>query len=94
MLFALAISGYNLSSNAFAKWSMALILPSIAATIWGIWIAPKSGNVLDQPFRLVVEMILFTTTVVLLYTAGYKEFGLIFGAVVIFNELLIIAWKQ
>lgn len=94
MLAALAISGYSLTSNPFAKWLLAISLPFIAAIVWGLWVAPKSNNILDQPFRLILELVLFSSTVVILFKAGYKEFGLIFGAVVAVNELLIYIWKQ
>jgi hypothetical protein len=38
---------------------LAVIAVVVAATIWGLWIAPRARQRLPDPWRLIVEIVLF-----------------------------------
>jgi hypothetical protein len=69
-------------------------LSVLAASIWGLFIAPKSQNLLVQPYRLIVELILFGLASFLLYKAGFPKLALAFICIVVVNEILLFIWKQ
>jgi hypothetical protein len=94
LLVALGFSSYHLFNDQAIKWLAVLGLPILAAVIWGTLIAPKSQYLLDQPLRLLVELILFGLTSVLLYKAGFSTLAVMFIAIVIVNEFLLYIWRQ
>lgn len=94
LLVSLAIASFNVFNNQTLKWTATIGLPVIAMAIWGVFIAPKSNNLLDQPYRLIVELVLFGGASFLLYKAGYPVAAITFISIVLINELLLLAWKQ
>lgn len=62
LLASLAIAGLSLVDNRVMKWVAFAGLPILAATIWGLYIAPKAQHRLEQPHRLIVELHLFCCT--------------------------------
>lgn len=94
LLASLFTASINLINNPILRWTAAIGLPVLAASIWGIFVAPKSQHILDQPYRLVVELILFGLASFMLYRAGYPKIAIVFIGVVIINEILLLIWKQ
>ena len=94
LLAILAAVGLLLFDNRVVKWVAFAGLPILAATIWGLYIAPKAQHRLEQPHRLIVELILFGSASFLLYRAGYQNLAVAFIAVVFMNETLVVFWKQ
>ena len=71
MLTALAYVGWRLAGDHQAVGIMlAVVLVGIASAAWGRWVAPKAPERLDDPARLLVELVLFGTAVVGLLVVG------------------------
>jgi hypothetical protein len=66
MLVGLAWAGWSLTGSTALSWLLALLLPSVAAAVWGVWCSPKAPRRLPTPYRWAVKVTLFATTVVLL----------------------------
>jgi hypothetical protein len=94
LIVALAYSGLHISQNSMLKWILCLLLPVLAATIWGRYIAPRASHPLKRPVRLAVELLLFGSAIVLLYLVGQKAAAAVFAISVVVNELLILVWRQ
>ena len=64
MLAALAYAGWRLLSDTPVLGVVAAIaLPVVAAVVWGAWVAPRAARRLEDPARLVVELVLFGAAV-------------------------------
>jgi len=94
LLASLFIASINLINNSILRWTAAVCLTVLAASIWGIFVAPKSQHLLDLPYRLFVELILYSLATFMLYKAGYPKIAVVFIGVVIINKLLLLIWKQ
>lgn len=94
LLGSLVLASLSLWSDHQVKWLATIGLPWLAASIWGIFVAPKSRHRLDQPSRLIVEIALFGAASGLLYFAGFTYLSLTLMIAVIVNEILIVVWKQ
>jgi hypothetical protein len=62
MLVLLAVSGLRMGSVLVVHVTLAILFPVFAVTCWGIWAAPTSRRRLDDPARLIAQMILFVIT--------------------------------
>ena len=69
MLAALAWGGWHLVDNFAGSIVLAVVLPVVAAAVWGRWIAPKAGHRLPDPGRAGVELFLFLAAFVVLTQA-------------------------
>ena len=72
MLAALAWGGWHLAHGTAASIVLAVVLPLLAAAIWGRWIAPRSRHRLPDPGRAGLEVLLFLAAFVVL-TQGHRE---------------------
>lgn len=71
MLVALAYVGWRLAAgNQALGIVLAVLLVGLAASVWGRWVAPRSGARLQDPPRLAVEVALFGAAVVGLAVVG------------------------
>ena len=59
LLVALAWAGWHLPTSTFASLLLAVVLPAVAAAVWGLWVAPRARHRLSDPGRAVVELVLF-----------------------------------
>lgn len=94
LLAAVAFVGYRLPSQTWMRWLTAGVFAVVTASVWGYFIAPKAEHLLHQPYRLLVELVLFGLAVLGLSLVGQPKLALVFAAVVAVNELLLIVWKQ
>jgi hypothetical protein len=74
MLAALAWGGWHLTHGTAASIVVAVVLPLVAAAIWGRWVAPRSHHRLPDPARAGVELLLFLAAFVVL-TQGHRAPG-------------------
>jgi hypothetical protein len=81
MLAALAYAGFEIGEGAVG-WVLGLGLPVLAATLWGIFLAPKSERRVGDPARLAMEVLIFGGAVAALLAAGHAEFAVVLGALV------------
>jgi hypothetical protein len=91
MLIALACWGWHLSDN-WIKYILAIALPVIAATLWGVFRIqndPKPAPVeIPGILRLLLEFALFGAAVWVLYDMGYVWMGSIMAVIVIIHYLV------
>lgn len=94
LLGSLGFASFQMLHGHALKWLAVLGLPILVATVWGLFIAPKSQHQLDQPVRLIIELLLFGFAFWLLHIAGYPGLSVAFAIVVVLNEILVYAWRQ
>ena len=87
MLALLVVSGLRIGSGLALHVTLTILFPVLAATFWGIWAAPTARRRLDDPPRLIAEIILFVITGVLAAAAHLMAWGLAFtvAAVAVFS---------
>ena len=93
LLVALAVWGFQTGTGAL-RWVLGLGAPAVAATLWGVWIAPASSRRLPMPGRLVGEAVLFGAGMAGLVAAGQPGWAALFAALVVVNWILLVVWKQ
>lgn len=93
MLGALGYWGFT-SHTGLLRWVLGLGAPLAAATIWGMWIAPKAPQRLADPLRLGLEIALFAAAALALWAADRPGAAIVFAVVVSANLLLLTLWKQ
>lgn len=96
-LFALASLcywGFQFFGDVYGKYVFGIGSPLLFAIIWGRFIAPKASLKLTEPYRFILEIILFGVSSVALYTVDQITFAIILAVLFIINRTLIIVWKQ
>lgn len=83
MLAALAVVGTRLVDGTALRIVLAIVLPIAATALWSVWLARNSNWRLDDPLRIVLEIVLFAVVGALLGIVGYPLWGAIFGVVAI-----------
>jgi hypothetical protein len=83
MLVLLVVSGLRIGSGLALHVTLAILFPAVAFTGWGIWAAPTSRRRLDDPPRLIAQIILFVITGVLAAVAHLLAWGLAFTVVAV-----------
>jgi Protein of unknown function (DUF2568) len=82
MLALLAVTGARLGAGTLAfEFALAILLPLSAASIWSVWMAPRSPRRLADPDRFVAQVALFAITGVLAGIAGLATLGIAFGVI-------------
>ncbi len=79
MLACLAIGGWQLGDSLLVSVLLGILLPAVAATVWGFWVAPRAAHRLEDPARLAVEVTLFAAAFVLALGSGLRPAGPILG---------------
>lgn len=59
MLVCLGIGGWQLGDSLLVSVVLTVVLPLVAAVVWGRWVAPRASRRLPDPARLGVEVTLF-----------------------------------
>jgi hypothetical protein len=78
---ALATAG-ALAHTAVA-WRVVLAILGVAlfAVIWGRWIGPRAAHRLNDPSRLVAEILIFVVSAVALGLVGYPVIGIVVAVI-------------
>jgi hypothetical protein len=88
MLAALGYVGWRLGGDSQAvAIVLAVVLVSLAATVWGLWVAPRAARRLEDPGRLFVELALFGVAVLGLVVLAEGS-----GTVVVAAAVLALAY--
>jgi hypothetical protein len=80
MLAGLGVAGYRLGDGVVFSIVDAVLLPVVAAALWGLFIAPRARRRLPEPARFVVELVLFAVTGLVLALSGLLVTGIVVGA--------------
>ncbi|USN96546.1 MAG: YrdB family protein [Candidatus Nomurabacteria bacterium] len=94
LLISAGYIGYKLTNIPYVKYGLAISIPILVACIWGIFIAPKASYLLNVPYRIFVEIVLFGLTCVLLALYGKIGPAIALGLAFSVNEMLLLYWKQ
>jgi Protein of unknown function (DUF2568) len=79
-LALLAVTGARLGTDTpILGLVLAFILPVAAASIWGVWMAPRSSRRLADPARLCAQAALFAATGLLAALVGMATLGIVFA---------------
>ncbi|MFF0815382.1 DUF2568 domain-containing protein [Rhodococcus sp. NPDC003318] len=62
MLTVLALAGATVGESTPVRVLAAIALPTAAAAVWAVWMAPTSARRLPNPRRLAVQVSLFAVT--------------------------------
>ena len=81
MLATLALSGWDLGKHGLMGISLAIFYPALAIAIWAAWLAPRGGGQLADPWRFLVQVVLFAATGVVASLAMHVILGVVFAAV-------------
>ena len=92
LLAALAAWGFGLGGALGVVAGLAA--PVAAAATWGLLIAPKAPSRLADPWRFLVEIVLFALGVVALAAAGYGNLAAVLAVGVVLSEALSVVWGQ
>lgn len=93
-LASLCYWGFQFWVNVYVKFVFGIGSPLLFAIIWGIFIAPKASLKLPEPYKVMLEIVLFGVTSVALYFVDQTTLAIVLGIVFIINRILIIVWKQ
>jgi hypothetical protein len=74
-LAAVAYWGWN--EGGAARWVLVVAAPLVVALVWGRWMAPRSNHRVRDPWRLVIEVLVFGSAVVALAAADQPELAVI-----------------
>ena len=94
MLVALGYWGFKTGSTTVIQLLLCLGVPVSVAVVWGIFLAPASKRRLHNPFHLILEVMLFASAIIALYTAEQPALAVIFGIVYLINVVLRLVWRQ
>lgn len=88
MLFAFGFWGFHTGSGLFAKVTLGIGAPLLAAVAWGLLLAPKAPVRLPAPAHLILTLAFFGVAALALVAAGQPLQALIFAALVALNQAL------
>jgi hypothetical protein len=80
LLAALAFIGAAIFEGVLLSVLAGVALPALAAVIWGTLVAPRAPRRLDDPARVIVELVLFAVAVLGLAYYGYHVFAIVLAA--------------
>jgi hypothetical protein len=78
MLVLLAFAGFGLGDGGLMGIALAAFYPALVVVIWSFWVAPKATRRLRDPWRLVLQVVLFAATGVASGLAGYLVAAIVF----------------
>jgi Protein of unknown function (DUF2568) len=83
LLAALAYWGWHERGVA-----LAILLPLLAAVVWGSFVAPKARFPVSVPVRLAIELTLFGLAVAGLFAAGADALAIAFAVAVVLSAAI------
>ena len=94
-LSLLASVGYfGFTFSGASGWLLGLGLPLVVVVIWGMFVAPRAPRLIDDPGRLVIELVLFALGMGALAAVGQWPWGVaLFAAFVVDRALLTVYGK-
>jgi Protein of unknown function (DUF2568) len=84
VLLSLGYWGYQVT-NSPLRWVLLVVAPLVAAVVWSIWVAPKSSSALRDPWRLLLELVVFGAAVAALAWADRPAWAAVIAALVVLH---------
>lgn len=91
---AFAYWGWQTGSAGLGRIALAIGAPVAFIVVWAIVVAPNATNALAQPQRDIIGTALLLLAAGALAAAGQPAAGVVFGAVVLLNWVLLIVFGQ
>lgn len=86
--------GFHQGESVLMKYILALVLPVVIATLWGLFAAPKSKKRLKNPLRTIFKLVLFFLAVFFSYQSGHLALAVIFAVITILNVSMSFVFSQ
>jgi hypothetical protein len=86
LLVAFAVGGWSLTDTMWTQLLLAVLLPVIAAFVWGMLLSPRAKFVFPLSVRVAIELFLFVAASALLWTAG----SALAAAALLVTELVVL----
>jgi hypothetical protein len=93
MLAAFVYWGFQTGENTAMKILLGIGIPLLVATVWGIFMAPKSSRRLQGTSFLTVKVVLFGLAVLALIAAQQPVWGIVLAVLFIINTILLTIWQ-
>ena len=81
---SLAVWGWHAGSG-FAAVVLAVLLPTAAIAVWGLWCAPRAPRRLPTTWRAALEVGIFLLAAAALGAAGHPTAAVVLAVVVVVN---------
>jgi hypothetical protein len=94
LLGALGWVGFLLGGPMIGRIALAIVLPLVAAIIWGLFVAPRAAIAVPDWLWLAIQALLFSLAVAGLEITGHSQLAVVFGLAVIINIALLLIWRQ
>jgi hypothetical protein len=85
---AFGVFGWSVGTGVW-RFVLAAGLPLAAAVFWGAYAAPRSARRLPDPQRFVFELVFFGAAAAAVISLDRPVLGVVFGAVVLANMVLV-----
>jgi hypothetical protein len=86
--------GFKTQSDWLMKILLGIGLPVLIAVVWGMFIVPKVTYPLNGVPFLSLELILFASGTLVLFSSGRPALGGAHTIILIMNKVLMVLWKQ
>ncbi len=93
MLAAFAYWGFQTGESTVMKILLGIGIPLLVATMWGIFMAPKSSRRLQGTSYLTVKVVLFGLAVLALIAARQPVAGIVLAVLFVINTILLYVWQ-
>ncbi len=94
ILVALGYWGFTTGQPTIVKIGLGLGAPLLAAVVWGVFLAPASSRRLQEPWFLIVELVIFGLAIAALYSTGQRSLAVAFALIYVINKVLLTIWRQ
>ena len=94
VLAALAVWGFGASTELVVQLALGLGAPAIVIVVWAMFVSPKATRRLEDPARLVLEVVVFGAGVVALIAANLLVLGTLLAVAAAISLGLILVWDQ
>jgi hypothetical protein len=89
-----ALAYWGATSGGVRAVLLAIVTPTVAIVLWGLFAAPKSRRRLPRGARVPFELFVFALAVVALIAAGRPVAAFVFAVVVVVNAALLTVLGQ
>ena len=89
-LAALGYWGFVTGQGMAIKWLLGLGAPLLAAVAWGAFVAPKARWPAREPWRLLVEILVFGAASIALWAAGQPLLAVVLAVVYMVNRFWLV----
>jgi hypothetical protein len=93
-LAALAVWGFNTANGIALQLVLAIAAPIAAATVWGLFVAPRARFPLPTLVRSGVELLVFGSATLAIWAVGAPALAAIFAGLAVLNVALTNHWHQ